>query len=186
MIVDWVATMPSEAWGLFGAVIGSLFTVIGVSLTNRANLKQLVKRLDHEERITHGKAKKERLEELYILVCKWSHAFFGNFLHLSLVMKGQIDYNEYLDYINSSGVKGVDFDRIKMIIDIYAVELESSFSEIIKVREEINDIEALHKSSYLQGQSGSSFLQPASNAQLKLGKVCEEFKIKVSEAARTA
>lgn len=187
MVVEMLQTVPSEAWvGLAGVVFGSLLTTLGVSLTNRANLKQVRQQLGHQEKLVNSRVKKERLEELYILICQWNSVFFGNYLRLSLVMKGQTDYNDYLDYINSSGLKGVDFNRINMIIDIYGGELSEAYLEVLKVRDEINNIESLHKSSYLKGQPGNLFLEPAGKAHLKLSNACDKLKVLISDAARAA
>ncbi|WP_010176298.1 hypothetical protein [Pseudomonas sp. PAMC 25886] len=185
MILDVFQQVPSEAWvGLAGVVFGSLLTTFGVSLTNKANLKHLKQQLEHEEKLVSRRAKKERLEELYVLVSHWGNVFFGNFLTLSLVMKGQIDYNSYLDEINASTKRDIDFNRIGMIVDIYGAELEEAYQAILDIRDEINNIELAHKEDYKHGKPGVKYLEPAANAQLKLGKACDNLKALVSTVAR--
>ncbi|MFP7634286.1 hypothetical protein ACLIMJ_25150 [Pseudomonas veronii] len=185
MGLEMLKDVPFAAWiGLAGVVFGSLLTTFGVSLTNRANLKRLEQQLAHEEKLVSRRERKERLEELYILICHWNNAFFGNYLSLSLVMKGQIDYNKYLDEIRESPAKKVDYNRISMIIDIYGAELQEPYAAILKIRDEINDIEFAHKKAYLSGQPGKLYLEPAGKAQMKLGKACDDLKILISVAAR--
>jgi len=99
-------------------------------------------------------------------------------------MKGQIDYNKYLDEIRESPAKKVDYNRISMIIDIYCAELQEPYAAILKIRDEINDIEFAHKKAYLSGQPGKLYLEPAGKAQMKLGKACDDLKILISVAAR--
>ena len=187
MVLEMLQTVTSEAWvGLAGVLFGSLLTTLSVWLTNRANFKQLQQQLVHEEKLASGRVKKERLEELYILICHWNNIFFGNHLQLTLVMRGKLSYNEYLDNIISSGSQSVDFNRISMIIDIYGGEFKEAYLKVLGIRDEINDIESLHKKSYLKGQPGNLFLKPAGDAQLKLAKACDELKVLVSDAARAA
>ena len=99
-IPDAFQSAPSEAWiGLAGVLFGSLLTTFGVWLTNRANARQIKQQLEHEEKLNNKRIAKERLEELYVLVCGWLNNFFGYYMSLSLVMKGEITYNQYLDLI---------------------------------------------------------------------------------------
>ena len=141
---------PVEVWvGLTGIIFGSLLTTFGVWLTNRANAKLLKLQLIHQEKTHHQKVAKERLEELYVLICHWSNRFFDNFLNLRLVMEGVTDYNQYLDSIiyNENSPK-TDFSRIEMILGIYGVHLTHAYNVVLKERDLINKIEAEHKSSY--------------------------------------
>jgi len=69
-ILQAIQNAPAEAWvGLLGVLFGSLLTTFGVWLTNRANAKQIKAQLEHDERLHRQRLTKERLEELYILVC---------------------------------------------------------------------------------------------------------------------
>lgn len=187
MIAEIVAKVSSEAWvGLSGVIFGSLLTTLGVWLTNSSNTKRLAQQLAHEERVNAQKIQKERLEELYILISHWANMFFGHYLQLALVMKGHIDYNQYNETISERKSEKVDFNRVTMIIDIYGAQLQSYYESILLARDAYNEIEALHKRAYLDGQPGHRFVTPAGDAQLKIAKACEELKMAIAKAARTS
>ncbi len=180
--------LPAEVWvGFVGIIFGSLLTTFGVWLTNRANAKLLKQQLTYQEKTHNQKITKERLEELYVLVCHWSNRFFGNFLHLRLVIEGVIDYNQYLDLIikNENSPK-TDFSRIEMILGIYGAQLTQSYNLVLKERDLINEIEAEHKLSYKNGKSGEAYLKPLTDSQLKLAEAFENLKIAIAHAARNA
>lgn len=98
------------------------------------------RQLMHQESQSLRTAKRERLEELYVLVTKWVQSFNGQALQLSLVMQGHISYNEYLDGVLDDDEDDVDFGRLQMIVDIYGEELGKGFQGLLKCREEINEI----------------------------------------------
>ncbi len=187
MMLEVIKSASSEAWvGLAGVLFGALLTTFSVWLTNKANFRNLKEQLRHGEKLNNSKQRKERLEELYILISHWNNLFFSHYLNLTLVMRGQIDYNQYLDAINSSDNKGIDFSRIEMIIDVYGAEFSDAYKKVIKVRERINAINASHKRAYLNGSSGEDFLDVAADAQIALGNACDILKLQIAEAARVA
>lgn len=181
-----ISSAPSEAWlGLLGVVFGSLLTTFGVWLTNRANRGQLRLQLEHEERIQRQRLAKERLEELYVLVCHWCNAMFGDNVHLQLVMKGHIDYNQYLDtVINTKSSDAADFSRLEMIVGIYGGQVQAAYDATLKVREKLNDIKADHKAAYRRGESGQAFLKPFSDVQLEFIKASDVLKAEITRTAR--
>ncbi|WLH64826.1 hypothetical protein [Pseudomonas sp. FP2300] len=187
MLTELVAKASSESFvGLSGVIFGSLLTTFGVWLTNNANAKRQMQQLAHEERLSSQKIKKERLEELYILVCHWGNLFFSQYMNLNLVMDGHIDYNEYLDRTSTKDLGGFDFSRIEMIIDIYGAQLGPAYEKVMEAREAINEVNAAHKSAYKQGRAGDVFKRPAADAQMAFGEACDELKRVISEAARAA
>jgi len=187
MITEILAKAASESWvGLSGVLFGSLLTTFGVWLTNNANSKRQMQQLAHEERMSSQRIKKERLEELYILVCHWGNLFFSQYMSLKLVMDGHIDYNEYLERTSATDLKGFDFSRIEMIIDIYGVQLGKAYELVMEARSDINKINAEHKLAYQRGVSGAIFKEPAADAQMAFGEACDELKRVISEAARAA
>lgn len=97
-MIETLSKAPSEAWvGLLGVIIGAVLSIIGVWLTNRASIKQLNTQLEHEKSVKADALKREKLEELYILVDNWLGGVFSHYIKLTLVMRGEIDYNQYLD-----------------------------------------------------------------------------------------
>lgn len=74
--MDWDKHLPSLlAWG--GAVVTGFFTVLSAFLASKASTKQLSLRLRHENEKERLEARRERLEELYSLVTRWSKEFFN-------------------------------------------------------------------------------------------------------------
>ena len=184
-----LAKAPSEAWvGLLGVVVGALISIFGVWLTNRSSVAQLRIQLEHERKVKVESIRRKKFEELYILVDKWLHGIFSNYLELTMVMRGEIDYNQYYDRIIEAGNKiGVDFSRLGMIVDIYGHELEPSFKKIMDARTELNKISAAHKRAYKSGDiDGERFLKPFTDAQVKIEDLTESFKKEIAEHAKRA
>jgi len=181
------ASAPAVAWvGLLGVVVGSALSILGIWLTNRANTKQLNIQLDYEKSTNSNLRKKEKLEELYVLIDKWLGAIFSDYLRLTLVMRGEIDYNQYLDQtIESGNQNNVDFSRLGMIVDIYGHELQSSYKTIIDARSELNDISIAHKRAYKNGDiDGSKYLKPYMDASIKIEELAELFKKEIAVYAK--
>ena len=188
-ILKTLSSASSEAWlGIIGVIIGTTLSILGVWLTNQFNIKQLVVQLNNEKAQKSGSLKREKLEELYTLVSKWFHRIFAHYLKLTLVMRGEIDYNQYLDIVIKDGKeKDVDFSRLEMIIDIYGPELIPSFNKIMEVRSELNDIAAAHRKAYNAGNlNGERFLKPYGGVQIKLEELTKSFKKEIAEYAKNA
>lgn len=189
MLEELLAKAPSEAWvGLLGVVIGALLSIFGAWLTSRSSIAQLHIQLEHEERLQNKTVKRERLEELYVLLGHWSSAIFGNYLSLTLVMKGEMNYNDYLDRVVSNGEKNLyDFKRLEMIIDVYGHELKPEYEKVLAARTKRNEIETAHKLSYKAGElEARRFLSPFSEAQIELENLTENLRKKAAELARNA
>ena len=182
--MDLLAKVQSEAWvGLLGVLIGASLSILGVWLTNRSSVTQLRIQLEHEKKIRDETIRREKLEELYVLLGNWLSVIFGHYLRLSLVMQNKIDYNEYLDQFIKSGKDSlVDYHRLEMIVDIYAHELKPSWEKILAARDELNKVSAAHKRAYKTGNTdGERYLQPYTDAQLKIDELTESFKKEIAE-----
>ena len=139
IVMQTVATVPAEAWvGLLGVIFGSLLTTFGVWLTNKSNARNIRAQLEHDEKLHRQRATKERLEELYILVCHWNSGMIKNFLNLRRVMVGHTDYNQYLDSVISLRPgEGIDLYRLEMILSVYGTNLRAAYDDAVRVRERI-------------------------------------------------
>lgn len=187
-LLQVLSSAPSEAWvGLLGVFFGSLLTTLGVWLTNRANAKQLRVQLAHEEKLHRQRVSKERLEELYVLVCHWLNGMFSNYRHLTVVMRGECDYNAYLDaVIKANSDQPVDFSRIEMIIGIYGAGIRQAYDQVIEARGRVNSVIADHQQAYQEGKPGSHFLAPFTSVEVALEQKCEFLKKEIARAAREA
>lgn len=98
--------IPSEAWlGLLGVLVGAIISIFGIWLTNRSNSNQLRMQLLHEKESHENAIKRERLEELYVLVGHWLIGLSGHYISLSMVMQGKLNYNQHLDLMINDGEK---------------------------------------------------------------------------------
>ncbi len=186
-ILDIFAKIKPEAWiGLIGVTIGAFISIFGVWLTNRSSIKHLLIQLNNEKSIKATELKREKLEELYILVDKWLNAMAGKYLMLSLVMKGQIDYNQYLDQVVEDGEKqNLNFSRLEMIVDIYCRDLELDYQKLMSARDGLSDITSAHKSAYKSGDiEGKKYLVPYNLAMKNLERLGSSFKKEVAKYAR--
>lgn len=184
-VVEFLEKAPFEAWiGFVGVLCGGLIAVFSSWLAGRASLRQLERQLAHGESLSYKKLRRERLEELYILVCYWQAEFIDEYSSLILVMKGVVDYNQHLDNLINKDRRGVEFNRIQMIFDVYGLALRESYEAILAVRADINVIHGAHKQSYKRGEDGIKYIAPTQEAQLRLGAAFDRLKNDISDAAR--
>ena len=184
MLIDTLLNAKAEAWlGVMGVVVGALLSIFGTWLTMRSNLQQAKLKLEYERKVSQGNLRRERLEELHVLVSAWGKEFFSNYMSLDLVMKGHQSYNDYLDDFISKE-RNVDFSRIEMIVDIYGRGLLERYGDVLEARYEVNKVNGAHKNAYRRGESGEKFVGPAADAQLRLGDTIEELKLAIAVEAR--
>ncbi|WOE81636.1 hypothetical protein RZO07_10530 [Pseudomonas protegens] len=145
MLLEILGKAPTEAWvGLGGVIFGSLLTTFGVWLTNRSNAKQAAQRLEHEERVSSEKVRKERLEELYVLVGVWGDKAVSDFEDFVSKMRGfNLDEPEFSD---GKGRGESPLIRIGMIISIYSDTAVDSFGA---VEESFGKVSNLQVKSYM-------------------------------------
>lgn len=183
--LETLLNAKAEAWvAVIGVVVGAILSLFGAWLTMRSNLQQSKLKFEYENKISQGNLRRERLEELYILVCHWSNEFFSDYMALGLVMDGHQSYNEYLDDFNSRN-RTHDFSRIEMIVDVYGQALSEEYQAVIVARSKINEIKHLHKSAYKRGETGAGYKKPAADAQLLLGRALDQLKLAIAENAKS-
>lgn len=187
-MIDTLKNAPPEAWlALFGVLLGSLLTTLGVWLTNRANAKQQKWQLAHDKELYRQKVKKEKLEELYVMAGHWLSGILSNYMVLSYVMKDELDYNQYLDQtINNKPSSAYDFRRLEMLLDMYGNEVMDKYQSVINAREVANKIMLDHKIAYKNGESGKRFLKPFLEAQESLDREGELLKKAIANVATNA
>jgi len=186
-ILDIFAKIKPEAWvGLIGVTIGAFISIFGVWLTNRSSIKHLLIQLNNQKSIKATEVKREKLEELYVLVDKWLNAMAGKYLMLSLVMEGQIDYSQYLDQVVEDGeIQNLNFSRLEMIVDIYCHDLELDYQKLMSARDDLGDITSAHKSAYKSGDiDGKKYLVPYNLAMKNLEILGSSFKKEVAKHAK--
>ncbi|CRI64091.1 conserved exported hypothetical protein [Thiocapsa sp. KS1] len=161
--------------------------LLGVFITNRAAAQRT-----HEQRLYEAKEREReelltKAEELYQLTDKWLSGFSTNFLHLAPVMRGQYDYNTYLDSIIDYGKSQESkFVRIEMLIAIYFEDLRKPYEGVLSHREAFGKIVGAHKEAYKQGEiAAERFIEPFTKATLALDSAGEALKHAIAATART-
>ncbi|EIK4762118.1 hypothetical protein ACCH75_003375 [Vibrio parahaemolyticus] len=188
-MLEIIKLVDAKSWiGFFGVLFGAGLGLSGVVFANRSSLLRLKLQLATEKDREHAQIKRERLEELYVLLSQWANMFFSHFFKLTLVMKGDIDYNQYLDEVIEDGKSSnVDFQRIEMILNIYGRELLPIYEDILKCRSKINEISAAHKADYKRGKfNGEKYLEPYSMVHTELDIKVKELKRQLAELATNA
>lgn len=181
--------VAAEAWaGLIGVAIGSVLSIIGIWITNRANLRHLQVQLQHEQDDRLSRISRDRLEELYTLVGAWLNLIAGKYLSVSMVMQGKLSYNDHYDlFIKGGEQSNYDFNRIEMIIDVYGSNLQEVYSVVIKSRSELNEIERRFKKDYELGRTnGEKYLTPYVSKQYEIEKNGRELKAAIAEQTKSA
>lgn len=97
--------------------------------------------------------KREKLEELYIEIENWYNSAFSTFsLYFSLVFRGEIDWNGYLDLVIEEDKKG-DHKKSTIILYLYFEELEKDFNRVKEAVIDVNSfIDRDIKQVYLSGE----------------------------------
>ena len=177
----------SEAWiGFFGVGIGALTAALTTWLTNKAAFKQAALQLNHQESVERKRISRERLEELYLLVCKWQSNVFANFLNLRLLFTQAIDLSQFLDTPIKGDDSKFDLDRLEMILGIYAESLSGDHLRVSNARDAVHQIFAEHRAAYKRGDlDGAERLPKLQVAQLALNASLDRLKHAIAALARS-
>ncbi|MFJ3413738.1 hypothetical protein [Pseudomonas protegens] len=125
-MIEILEKVPTEAWvTLFGVLLGSLLTILGVWLTNRSNEKQSLARMHHEEKIDNFKVRRERLEELYILVSSWHDQVMKEVNSFRrLIGRGEF---ERVEELFGKPFYDLPRDRVEMIVYMYGDKVRDTY-----------------------------------------------------------
>ncbi|NWD70772.1 hypothetical protein HX870_24545 [Pseudomonas gingeri] len=175
--------VPREIWGLAGVIFGSLLTAFSAWLTNRSNTQRLAMQLQHEERVNNQKIKKERMEELYILVSAWALEFNFQWTYLKLAMEGVIKPHEFHEKMIERERSVVDYNRISMIVDFYGGEVEPLRDFVIEKMNQVN-MNRYKYESFPKDRAEDSAIRAAGIAYFELEKACDAFKAAIAGVAR--
>jgi hypothetical protein len=178
-----------NAWvGFFGVILGSLISTLGVWLNNLFHNKRLKIQLEYERNKNLSDERKRKLEDLYLTTKHWANAITGNALSLNAVMKGKLDYNQHMDlFIKSADKKAYDFNRIEMLLRIYAQEAIPLYNGAIAARTDMNKVEIEHKFAYENNlYDGEKFLKPFISKQIVFEKATEKLLDKILSLLKEA
>jgi hypothetical protein len=122
--------------GLIGAVVGACLAIIGGLLNNKASLKQLKIQLDHEEKMHRQRLAKERLEELYILITKWTAGVVNYHMHLEILIRTKADLEGYMSHnpaVERALYAPELMDRIDMIVRVQGDSVSDKFDVCMRL-----------------------------------------------------
>lgn len=135
---------------------------------------------------------RQKAEELYRAFERYDHVLGGHFLPYFSVLRGEQDYNSFLDEqlkrnSKETGSKQA-LSETQMLIGIYFPRLEASLSEYLKCRDELNSFLLLHKRKYKANALGEdifkNWVEPFSDNFLVLGKRSDKLKLSIVSEAR--
>jgi hypothetical protein len=122
--------VEKETWSIIGIIVGFGLSVLKdfISEKTKKNFKE-------------NELKREKAEELYILLEKYKDSFFIKCNDLSTVLKKDLIYNEYLDKTIKVSSENYNFSRMEMLLKIYFKELYPKYKLVKKQKEEFYKIE---------------------------------------------
>lgn len=185
--VELLGRVPPPAWVLCGALVTALVAFVGVALTNRSNTARLQLQLAHEIKSQDRALRRDRCEELYVLVDRWSTLLVSDKLPYMKVMRGELTYNQALDMTIVAGDKEnvPQVQRIRAIVEIYFPELVPDLSALFEARDSAAHIESTYRAQYKTGHvDGSTFLAPMGSALELIHDRAEKLQVRIAEAAR--
>lgn len=181
-MVEILKLIPSAAWiSLSSVILASACTLLGVWLTNKANIQHLKVQLENEKRIHDEDLRRNQIEELYVSSNKYLNSVFTYFLPYKMTMTGELTFNQALDYTVEQGNKNdIEPHRVTMLIKMYFSELQPAFEEIMLLRNNLNKIIQAFKYQYKSGDTdGSEFLTLFQPKFEELAKLIENFDLHI-------
>ncbi|WP_091358198.1 hypothetical protein [Amphritea atlantica] len=152
-ILELMKSIPATAWSaLATAIVTSGIAYIGVSYTNRENMRRLTAQHEHDRRLRQDEIERERAEELYVSIKKFCSRMISDHFPYLRVMKGQFEYEKALDMtLESSEKRDYDPERIHMIADMYFPELSVHIKDIVEENGKVLDVREVFKHKYQSG-----------------------------------
>lgn len=148
--MDW-EKHTSSLFVIAGSLVTGLLALLGGWLAHRSNLRQLDRRLTHEEARERREALRARLEELYSLVSQWAKNMVTHHTIYQRVMVGELSYNQALDLTIASKWAG-DADRLFTLAELYFPSTRQALGGLKALRDEASRIQSDFKAGYRQGK----------------------------------
>lgn len=161
--MDWEKSI-SSIFVIAGSLVTGLLALLGGWLANSSNLRQLDRRLHHEESSEKREILRARLEELYSLVSQWANDMVTHHMTYQRVMVGELTYNQALDLTIASKQNG-DANRLFTLGELYFPSTRQALEKMKELRDEASRIQNSFKSEYKRGNLMS---QQHSNALIEV------------------
>ncbi|MFJ2384284.1 hypothetical protein [Pseudomonas protegens] len=140
MFVESLKNVPSEVWVGLAGIFGSLITVLGVWLTNKSNERQAILRIKHESELNRGVVRKERLEELFVLVYEWSTLLINEFIFYKSRMVNGDRLLGITALDRPARISDEASTRINMIVTIYGDGVLQYYNSAFNTSRELAEI----------------------------------------------
>lgn len=151
---------------LGGAFVAGILTLGATLLSNHHNRETLAQQERSAAKKSRTAALRERGEELYVSVDKFSKAVCTAYLPLFSVMRGRISYNEYLELFNKSNPSSeYDASRLQMLVAVYFSQSEPAYNDMQSALRVVNRVVHDFEQAYRSGRNGELFIEPLSEAQ---------------------
>ena len=113
----------------------------------------------------------------------WGKNVFSWNIPLFSVMKGEMTYNDYLDYvIKQERDTRYDINRLDMLVSVYFPALAQLFATARRRLNDVNTVTMEHKRAYLKGRTRSTeFVGRLQDAQTSFEAALDDFKQALAE-----
>jgi len=152
-MVEILKLIPATAWSaIVTAILTSSVAFIGISYTNKQNLKRMKLQHEHEIKIRDHEVIRERAEELFVGIKSFGRNMITTHMPYHSAMIGKITFNQALDMTIESG-KTLDYDvsRIHMLADVYFPKIAKELDELIEFNGTIYSLQNKFKEKYKRG-----------------------------------
>ncbi|APC92219.1 MULTISPECIES: hypothetical protein [Francisella] len=119
--------------GVLSASLPGIFTLLGVYIANRSNLK----RYELEQRDKNLKLRLDKLEQLYLLFndwAKWQYSLYLSYLKYTDIKSDVSRLNKILNEFDKKDLIGDNRQKQEMLISLYfADELQPYYNNILEI-----------------------------------------------------
>ena len=148
---------------LLSAVVGGCIVFVASWATNKVSIQRSREQFDSERRQTKDSDRRNKGEELYVLIQYWMNGLTANYMNFNSVMQGKLTYDQALDLGIEAGNKLAEkFNpaRMELLLDAYFPSCRSSYDEMLALRDELNKVHTQFKWSYERGENRGHELLP--------------------------
>jgi hypothetical protein len=161
-----------------------LFTLLGVWLVQRSNLKQLNLKLSHESNNEARGTLLDKLEELYSLISRWANDLILHHDVYRSVMRGDLSYNQALDIVIDRK-PNVDAARMFTLAELYFPEAWDALKEMTDLRDQAFRIQEDFKRQYkVDGQPSHDHERRLTEVLKKLEEAIRKYQLQLSKYAK--
>lgn len=137
---EWIHNYGQLLGVVVGGIIAGSVAIIVGARNNRANDRRLNRQFESERLRDSSKVRRDRLEELHVLIGQWLIGL-DTYTMLGLQLaSGAMSYRDYLaKQVEFGNASGVQLTRMRMLLDIYGtIEIKSAYLVVDTARADYN------------------------------------------------